>query len=566
MAYKHGAYGQIQAVGTRVSNSSQGVIVYIGTAPVNQIVGGANNVNVPILVNNIAEARKYFGYSDDWASFTLCEAMHVHLEQKGIGPIVLINVLDPEKHFKTTDKSVSKTPSDGAFTITNAENIDASSLTVVVTSTQTPKVEGTDYTVAYDETTHTITVTEKTAGSLGTAPLTVGYTETVVSSVSKTPSNGKITIANASEIVLDSVEVATKTKGTDYDVLYNIEKKQIIISELSSGALGTSSLTITYKSVDGANVSDTDVIGTTDGLGKNTGIYAVKNVYQVTKNIPAYMAAPGFSSLPTVHAAMYENSQKINGHWDAYMFVDMPITSGGTALDLSTAKTWKDTNGYNKPNETVFFPLAKGTDENIYHLSVLAAANFQELLLENNGIPYMTASNTACPVIANLYLGEENVGRVFDDEIINKYLNKNGIASAAYVGGRWAIWGCHSADYDQEAGDNINVAETNRMMLFYISNDFQHRRTYDVDKPMTANDLKQIISEEQTRIDALVKIGALTYGEVVLNADSQAQSDIMQGDFSFLFNVTTTPLAKSLTAVVNWTDEGFVTYFESFAA
>ena len=38
----------------------------------------------------------------------------------------------------------------------------------------------------------------------------------------------------------------------------------------------------------------------------------------------------------------------------------------------------------------------------------------------------------------------------------------------------------------------------------------------------------------------------------------------MNGDFSFAFNVTTTPLAKSLTALVNWTSDGFVTYFADF--
>ena len=103
------------------------------------------------------------------------------------------------------------------------------------------------------------------------------------------------------------------------------------------------------------------------------------------------------------------------------------------------------------------------------------------------------------------------------------------------------------------------------MMLYYISNDFQHRRTRDVDKPLTANDIKTIVAEEQTRLDALVKIGALTYGEVHLNAEADARSDIMNGDYAFTFNVTTTPLAKSLTAVVNWTDEGFVTYYADVA-
>lgn len=488
--YKHGAYGVIQAVGSRVADESQGAIVYVGTAPVHNVEGGANNVNKPIVVNNIAEARKYFGYSDEWDKYTLCEAMHVHLENKGVGPLVFINVLNPATH-KASD-----------------------------------------------------------AGT-----------------VSKTPENGRVTIPAAQDIILDSVVVKSgntaKIKGTDYAIAYNVEKKTITISELTAGALGTSALTITYNTIDASAVTTADVIGASDGLGLNTGIFAIKNVYQLTGYIPAYLAAPGFSSVPAVHAAMYQNSVKVNGHWDVYMFVDLPIVNGETPLTLDTAKTYKNGNGYTKENETVFFPLAQGTDGKIYHLSVLAAANFQELLLAQDGIPYKTASNTDCSLIENLYLGASNTGRVYDDSIINEKLNKNGIASAAYVGGRWAIWGCHSADYDQENGDQINVAETNRMMLYYISNDFQHRRTPDVDKPMTANDLQTIIAEEQTRVDALLNIGALTRGVVTLNADAQAKSDIMNGDYSFLFDITTTPLAKSLTAIVNWTDEGFVTYFES---
>ncbi len=488
--YKHGAYGVIQAVGSRVADESQGAIVYVGTAPVHNVEGGANNVNKPIVVNNIAEARKYFGYSDEWDKYTLCEAMHVHLENKGVGPLVFINVLNPATH-KASE-----------------------------------------------------------AGN-----------------VSKTPENGRVTIPAAQDIILDSVVVKSgntaKIKGTDYAIAYNVEKKTITISELTAGALGTSALTITYNTIDASAVTMADVIGASDGLGLNTGIFAIKNVYQLTGYIPAYLAAPGFSSVPAVHAAMYQNSVKVNGHWDVYMFVDLPIVNGETPLTLDTAKTYKNGNGYTKENETVFFPLAQGTDGKIYHLSVLAAANFQELLLAQDGIPYKTASNTDCSLIENLYLGASNTGRVYDDSIINEKLNKNGIASAAYVGGRWAIWGCHSADYDQDNGDQINVAETNRMMLYYISNDFQHRRTPDVDKPMTANDLQTIIAEEQTRVDALLNIGALTRGVVTLNADAQARSDIMNGDYSFLFDITTTPLAKSLTAIVNWTDEGFVTYFES---
>ena len=51
-----------------------------------------------------------------------------------------------------------------------------------------------------------------------------------------------------------------------------------------------------------------------------------------------------------------------------------------------------------------------------------------------------------------------------------------------------------------------------------------------------------------------------------MNAQLSDKSDIMSGDYTFMFDITTTPLAKSLTAIVNWTDDGFVTYFETAAA
>lgn len=490
--YLHGAYGKIQPVGNRVADTSLSAIVYVGTAPVHTLEGGASKVNKPILVNNIAEARNLLGYSEDWAKFTLCEAMHAHLVRQGVGPLIFINVLDPTVHKSS----------------------------------------------------------EATTSSL-------------------TPANGRITVANAESIILDTVTVAAgqtaKVKGTDYSISYNSEKKVIVISELSAGSLGSSALTVSYYTIDATAVTASTVIGSSDGAGLNTGLYAVKNVYQETGHIPAFLAAPGFSSIPAVHTAMGQISANINGHWTAYLFADLPIVHNDTAVTLATAATWKASNGYNLENETVYFPLAEGVDGKIYHLSVLAAANFQSLLLEQDGIPWRTASNTACPVIQNLYLGAAAVGRVYDDTLINEKLCKNGIASAAFVGGRWVIWGCHSADYSAATGDPINVAETNRMMLYYICNDFQHRRPRNVDKPMSANDLQSILSEEQTRLDALLKIGALTYGEVHLNASAEARSDIMQGDYSFVFNVTTTPLAKSLTAIVNWTDEGFVAYFEHVA-
>lgn len=486
--YLHGAYGVTQANGNRVSDTAQSVIVAIGTAPVHQLSlgdGESYNVNKPVLVRNIAEAKAAFGYSSDWENYTLCEAMHHFFENEGIGPLVLINVLDP-----TTHKSGSQT------------------------------------------------------------------------SASLTPTNNRVTIASAQEIILETVVVSKGstelTKGTDYTIAYNISKQTIEIVGITD--LGTSALTVRYYSVTPASVTDAVVIGATDDAGTNTGVYAIKNVYPLTGAIPAYIIAPGFSSHPAVHEVIAANSKKINGHWDAWMFTDIPILDGSTAVTIATAAAWKTNNGYDNENETVCFPMVAGTDGKYYHLSVIRAANFLEQLLENDSIPYHSASNTDADIVESLWLGSADT-KVYDDQIINESLNKNGITSAAFVGGRWAVWGAHAADYNQTDADDINVAETNRMMLYYLSNDFQMRRPTDADTPMSANDLRSIVAEEQARLDALVNMGALLYGEASISAENISRSDVLRGDFVFEFRVTTTPLAKSLTALVAWVDDGFAVYY-----
>ena len=72
-----------------------------------------SNINAPKLVYTYAEAVNYFGYSDDWEKYTLCEFVYSQFALYGMSPCVLINVLDPSKHKENiTEKE---------YTITNAE-------------------------------------------------------------------------------------------------------------------------------------------------------------------------------------------------------------------------------------------------------------------------------------------------------------------------------------------------------------------------------------------------------------------------------------------------------------
>ena len=503
--YLHGAYGDTRGTGSRIALEGQSAIVCVGTAPVHTAAAGGDNVNRPVVVRNFAEAKKYFGYSDDWASWTLCEAMHYFFEVKGIGPLVMINTFDPMDNRGQTATTVTHEPGTGGKI---ADFVVADGIGAIQND---------------------LTVTQALTG------------------------DGSYTLV----------------RDTDYEIAY--EDGVMTVRQIRDWSVnrGTSSATVTgvtisYKTIDMTQFTTAKFIGTTDGIGTNTGLYTIKNVYPLTGYIPGYMIAPGFGSIPAVHEAMAALSHKVNGHWDMWMFVDLPLMNGSTPLTMATVAEYKAENGFNKANETVYFPMALGVDGKKYHLSVLAAANFLELLAGNDDVPYHSASNTEAAIISRLWLGSEDDARVFDDEIINENLNKHGIASAAFVGGRWAIWGAHAADYTEGTATLASSSETNRMMLYYLSNDFQRRRPVNVDQPLTANDIASIVSEEQRRLDALVAMGALLYGRANLDAESIADSDVYKGDFVFEFQVTASPLAKSLKAIVTWTDQGFSTYYETF--
>lgn len=99
-AYKHGVY--VSEVPTKVIPPVRvdcGLAVVIGTAPVNMAKEDLA-VNTPKLIQNYEDAVKYFGYSDDFENYTLSEFIYSQFVLYGIGPVVLINVLDKEKHKK----------------------------------------------------------------------------------------------------------------------------------------------------------------------------------------------------------------------------------------------------------------------------------------------------------------------------------------------------------------------------------------------------------------------------------------------------------------------------------
>ena len=122
---------------------------------------------------------------------------------------------------------------------------------------------------------------------------------------------------------------------------------------------------------------------------------------------------------------------------------------------------------------------------------------------------------------------------------------------------------CHAAIVSREMGIPCIVGTASRSQEATASIEDGQEITVDASNgTVYAGIVKSMVSEEQARLDALVKIGALVKGEVFINAEKIPKSDVFTGDYVLTFRISTTPLAKSLTADVVWTNEGYATYFD----
>lgn len=386
-------------------------------------------------------------------------------------------------------------------------------------------------------------------------------------SVKQNLTNEKYEVANAEDCIISTIKLAaepsdskTYEAGKDYKVEYDVVKKKLIIRAIGEAKLpGTA--TISYEQAKAETVKTADIIGTTDNAGNNTGLYAVQDVYQTCEIVPSVLLAPGFSHIKEVKELMSKLSKQLNGHWELMYYSDIPLNDGKNDVTFATAAKWKDENGYNDDNQKVFYPMWIDESGKKYHLSTLYMANKQLIDRESDNVPYQSASNTAVIVPGKLYLGDNNKA-VINDTLINDLLNANGITSARFIGTAWVLWGTHTAGYGKENASALNLHDTSMQMLHYICNDFQARRINDIDKPFERNRSAQIAAEEQARLDALVGAGALSYGKVYFSGYDINDTDLIQGDFNYKFEITTYPLVKSLSANINYSPDGLKTIFE----
>ena len=134
MAFNHGVRTSETATSLVATKTDAITPFYVGTAPINMCE--KQNINTPVLCSSYEEAVKEFGFVNDFENYTLCEAIDAHFSKFKVGPIVLVNVLDPTKHKKTVE-SQSVPLGENKTAIIKDTGIIASTLKITPTITYT---------------------------------------------------------------------------------------------------------------------------------------------------------------------------------------------------------------------------------------------------------------------------------------------------------------------------------------------------------------------------------------------------------------------------------------------
>ena len=373
----------------------------------------------------------------------------------------------------------------------------------------------------------------------------------------------------SSTIILDTLTIAKSeggdyVEGTDYAVDYNFTKGSVIITSLKDDAPLTGSLTASFYEVDDSTIKDADIIGGVTSSGEYSGLSAISLLYPEQFAVCNLIAAPGWSQSPAVYNAMLTASQKINGHWDAFVVADLPLVDGSAqSVDTITkAIAWKKNNAFTGEWSKVYWPQGVDNLGNIYHLSTLAVVELMRADFSHNSVPMETCGNKAIPIIKQ-YFGANATNRGFSQQE-GKELTQNGISTAVAWGGEWVLWGDHTAAYTYGADvDPRAIFDVSMRMLMHITNDFQREWSPRIDEPMTRALKDEIINREQEKLDGYVSMGALLGDPQIVFLESEnSTTDIMNGDFRWDIAATPTPPLKSASVYVAYTDAGFSVYYE----
>ena len=211
MAYKHGVYNTEQATSLTVPiQGSAGLQVIFGTAPIHLAKDPAAAVNTPKLVYSYKEAVEAVGYSDDFENFTLCQSISACFQVFNVAPIILVNVLDPNKAAHVTQNQAESCDVVDGGVLYDKKYVLLN--TLAVKNGSATLVAGSDYEAAHEDD-GSVAITLLSTAAKEASSLTVSSTSLKPSGVTAADIVGGVDTSTGKETGLELIRQIYPTLG-----------------------------------------------------------------------------------------------------------------------------------------------------------------------------------------------------------------------------------------------------------------------------------------------------------------------------------------------------------------
>lgn len=454
--------------------TAQTATMAFGTAPVHQTGGGANEI---VLVFSYAEAIEKLGWSDDWKKYTLCEVIDSHFKLYGVGPLLLVNVMDP-KLCAGEEKTEEKAFQNGQIKL---------GADVIPGSVKLARPGG------------------SAAGGEGAGGEGAGETGT------------------AGEENPAPAQTDTYEAGVDYELFF--EDGECVIEALEGGALeNAKSVEITFKEVEFSAEDMTDKVigGYSVRDGSSRGMELVDKAFFEAKVLPSILIAPGFSSDPGVAAVMTAKAKSFSIVFRSFALCDLSAKAGTGYQDAVKEKDTSWT--FQQAKERLCWPMVESLGKR-YHLSTHMAGRMSALEAESNGVPSEPASNK--PLMADKAVLEDGTPVTMDLNMAN-YVRGQGITTTLNFVNGFTSWGeyCACAPQNTDMKDMYcNIAR----MVNYIANTVILTFWAYTDRKLNPRLASSICSQIDIWLNGLKRKEHLLGGRCVLLSEENPIMDLMAG-------------------------------------
>lgn len=319
--------------------------------------------------------------------------------------------------------------------------------------------------------------------------------------------------------------------NTDYTLAFD-DSGYLVITYVSGGALSaTEAITVTYDKLKPSGVVATDIIGGYTG-GGYTGLQVAEQVYPALRLVPGMLLAPGWSSTPTVGAAMQTVGASINGAFEAMALLDLP-SDKATIATYADAPTWKTSNGYTSKYAIPCWPKQKNGDD-VYHTSTIAACVANVTDAANSNIPYASPSNK--PVTGTAAVLDDGTEVLLTRPQANT-LNDQGIVTLLNGFNGWRLWGNRTGIYPSSTDVKDSFISIRRMFN-WIAATIILTTDDNVDDPINRRLVDLVQGTLTSWLNGLIAVGALVDGKIEFRSAENSTTDLSNGKITWHLTLT----------------------------